>query len=506
MVDTPRITTKRLSTGLAFLSFLPPLQILKLISLRSEHFTLPKELADDIQQFGVADFAKRYFSTHKTGLIFRRRVPVEQMMSWQRAPLNSPLLVLNRSLHKDAVRIFKVIQRIMGDRDRDRPVGVRMQSEAPPMASNSNGNVSSINGTAVSVLEEERWLLVEGVMHGELRDEIYCQTIKQLSLNPNPYSVFRGWQLMCVLLVSFPPSKNLETYLDSFIRDRFTHTEGRVDVMAKYCVGRLANISKKGPRGKAPTCQEIETASDAAFNPSTFGEPLDSIFRLQQRTYADAKVPIILPFLTDGVLALGGTKAEGIFRVPGDGELVSDLRVRIDKGHYNLEGIDDCHVPASLLKLWLRELQDPLIPTEMYNDCVACAEDPEKVVEIVKKLPTINRRVLLFVISFLQTFLPESVQAVTKMTSANLALVMAPNLLRCDSDSVAVVFTNTKYEHIFVHNLLLHLKCNKVDPDFVPVHGLGASSSGRGSKPRYRVHRRDSSSASSVSDHRHDAN
>ena len=31
--------------------------------------------------------------------------------------------------------------------------------------------------------------------------------------------------------------------------------------MAKYCLRRLASISKKGPRGKSPSVAEIETAS-----------------------------------------------------------------------------------------------------------------------------------------------------------------------------------------------------------------------------------------------------
>lgn len=228
------------------------------------------------------------------------------------------------------------------------------------------------------------------------------------------------------------------------MRERSHQTEGRIDVMAKYCLAKLRVIAKKGPRGKAPSAQEIEIARDAAFNPSTFGESLGAVYALQQRTYPNEKIPIILPFLANGILALGGMKAEGIFRVPGESDVVADLRLRIDRGFYNLEGIDDPHVPAALFKLWLRELQDPLIPGELYNESISWAEDPQKVVEIVTRLPPINRRVVLFVISFLQNFLEERIMAVTKMTAANLALIFAPNLLRCDSDSMSVVFTNAR--------------------------------------------------------------
>ncbi|PVG01234.1 hypothetical protein CPB86DRAFT_773358 [Serendipita vermifera] len=449
--------TKRLSTG--------------------DHRTLPKSLAQEIQKFQVADFAKRYFTTHRTGLLFRRRIPVEQLMVWQKAPLTSPLLVLNRSLHKDAVKIFKIIQRIMGDRQSDRPSGsLRMHSDGGYTSGRESGRESEhshARSSGASILEEERWLLSEGLLHGELRDEIYCQLVKQLSGNPSAESIFRGWQLLCVLVVTFPPSKNFEDYLRSFMRERSNHTEGRIDVMSKYCLAKLRVIAKKGPRGKAPSLQEIEIAQDAAFNPSTFGESLSSVFQLQQRTYPGEKIPIILPFLADGILALGGMKAEGIFRVPGENDVVSDLRLRIDRGFYNLDNIDDPHVPASLLKLWLRELQDPLIPDELYNACISCSEDPDKVTEMATVLPTINRRVLLFVVSFLQMFLDERVMKVTKMTAVNLAVIFAPNILRCNSDSMTVVFTNARYEQAFVHNLLLHLNCSKSDPDFVPVHGLG---------------------------------
>lgn len=442
---------------------------------------IPEELASEIQQFTQTEFARQYFSTHKTGFIFKKKVPVEKMMSWQKNPLSSPLLTLNRNLHKEAVKTFKVIQRVMGDRERDRPV-VRSQTSDSHL-STATQSVTSLNGSQTSlpsmmsgILEEQRWLLTVGLMHGELRDEIYCQVVKQLSNNPGRESIFRGWQLLCVLVVTFPPSKNFEPTLRSFIQQNKGQTEGRVDIMAKYCYQRLSIIAKKGPRGKAPTVAEIETASDAAFNPSTFGESLDAILRLQERTYPHLQIPIILPFLADGILALGGTKSEGIFRIPGDGDSVSELKIKIERGYYNLEGIEDPHVPASLLKLWLRELLDPLVPNELYNDCVACAKDPDACVQMVSRLPTYNRRVVLFVISFLQLFLDERVQAATKMTSANLALVMAPNLLRCESESMTVVFTNAPYEQMFVHNLLLHLKCNKIDPGYVPKHGLGSAS------------------------------
>jgi hypothetical protein len=61
---------------------------------------------------------------------------------------------------------------------------------------------------------------------------------------------------------------------------------------------------------------------------------------LQERSYPELLVPVILPFLADGILALGGTHTEGIFRVPGDNEAVGELKSRMDRGHYQLV----CHV------------------------------------------------------------------------------------------------------------------------------------------------------------------
>lgn len=75
---------------------------------------------------------------------------------------------------------------------------------------------------------------------------------------------------------------------------------------------------------------------------------------------------------------------------------------------------------ASLFKLWLRELEEPLIPTALYNDALIASKDYRQVVEIVQKLPVYNRRVLVFVVSFVQIFIQEKVVEKTKMGPMNL--------------------------------------------------------------------------------------
>lgn len=53
-----------------------------------------------------------------------------------------------------------------------------------------------------------------------LRDEVYCQLIKQINANPNPDSANKAWQLMCLALETFPPPPEFENYLEMFIRSR----------------------------------------------------------------------------------------------------------------------------------------------------------------------------------------------------------------------------------------------------------------------------------------------
>ncbi len=114
------------------------------------------------------------------------------------------------------------------------------------------------------------------------------------------------------------------------------------------------------------------------------------------------------------------------------------------------DGIDDPHVAASLFKLWLRELEEPVVPSVLYNEALACSTSPGECIDFVTRLPTYNRRVLLFAISFFQQFMREEVVELTKMTPPNLGPLSLSYLIRrsgCPADA-GFDSINTRTEHL----------------------------------------------------------
>ncbi|XP_053832131.1 rho GTPase-activating protein 24 isoform X6 [Vidua macroura] len=96
----------------------------------------------------------------------------------------------------------------------------------------------------------------------------------------------------------------------------------------------------------------------------------------------------------------------------------------------------DVHTVASLLKLYLRELPEPVVPYAKYEDFLSCAKMLSKeeetglkeLVKQVKSLPAVNYNLLKYICRFLDEV--QSYSGVNKMSVQNLATVFGPNILR----------------------------------------------------------------------------
>ncbi|XP_072567344.1 rho GTPase-activating protein 39-like isoform X1 [Paramormyrops kingsleyae] len=387
----------------------------------------------------IENWASKHFNKHTQGL-FRRKVSIANMLAWSSEPIKKPMIVTSdRSVKKEAVEIFKLIQMYMGDR----------RTKLEPL----------------SVALE---IVVRGWSCQGLRDELYIQLCRQTTENFRYDSLERGWELMAICLAFFPPTPKFHSYLEGYIyrhMDPLNDTKGvAISSYAKYCHRKLQKAGLTGAKKglQKPSLEEIIYAHVAIFSPSMFGSTLAEVMALQRERYPDRQLPWVQTRLSEEVLVLNGDQTEGIFRVPGDIDEVNALKLQVDQWRVPT-GLEDPHVPASLLKLWYRELEEPLIPHEFYDECISNYDDAEAAVNLVLNLPHINKMVLCYLIRFLQVFAQPANVSITKMDISNLAMVMAPNCLRCQSDDPRVIFENTRKEMSFIRVLIQRLDTSFMD-------------------------------------------
>ncbi|XP_039407237.1 rho GTPase-activating protein 24 isoform X1 [Corvus cornix cornix] len=173
----------------------------------------------------------------------------------------------------------------------------------------------------------------------------------------------------------------------------------------------------------------------APFGGGIFGQKLEDTVRYEKR-YGNRLAPMLVEQCVD-FIRQRGLKEEGLFRLPGQANLVKELQDAFDCGEKpSFDSNTDVHTVASLLKLYLRELPEPVIPYAKYEDFLSCAKMLSKeeetglkeLVKQVKSLPAVNYNLLKYICRFLDEV--QSYSGVNKMSVQNLATVFGPNILR----------------------------------------------------------------------------
>jgi hypothetical protein len=165
-----------------------------------------------------------------------------------------------------------------------------------------------------------------------------------------------------------------------------------------------------------------------------------------QNTAPGLDVPRVLPALIGAVKELKGVTTEGIFRISPTKPELEALHKQFEDAHASFELTAaqkqslTAHVPAALLKQWLRSLSEPLIPELQYGACLALAKDAQPpinsaankqaVAKLMDGLPQVNRRVVELIAALVKELCVPANAKRNRMGVEALAIVFAPSFLR----------------------------------------------------------------------------
>lgn len=144
---------------------------------------------------------------------------------------------------------------------------------------------------------------------------------------------------------------------------------------------------------------------------------------------------IIPPVMTQTVTYIKekGLRTEGIFRRSARVQLIKDIQKLYNLGKpVNFEQYSDVHVPAVILKTFLRELPEPLLTFRVYSQVqdIMKVESSLRVTrckQIIESLPEYDFIVAKYLLCFLHMVSQESIS--NKMSASNLACVFGVNLV-----------------------------------------------------------------------------
>ncbi|XP_062931988.1 SH3 domain-binding protein 1 isoform X1 [Cynocephalus volans] len=233
--------------------------------------------------------------------------------------------------------------------------------------------------------------------------------------------------------------RRVEQCKDEYLADLY-HFATKEDSYANYFIHLLeiqADYHRRSLSSLDTALTELrENHSQADPSPSMLATPFSRVYGVSLGTHLqELGRDIALPIEACVMMLLSeGMKEEGLFRLAAGASVLKRLKQTMASDPHSLEEFcSDPHAVAGALKSYLRELPEPLMTFDLYDDWMRAAslKEPgarlEALREVCSRLPRENLSNLRYLMKFLARLAEE--QEVNKMTPSNIAIVLGPNLL-----------------------------------------------------------------------------
>ncbi|KAF1539867.1 Rho GTPase-activating protein 25, partial [Eudyptes chrysocome] len=200
--------------------------------------------------------------------------------------------------------------------------------------------------------------------------------------------------------------------------------------------------------GNVPLAKLLGSSNLSVLSLAVFGQRLAETMAYEQK-FGQHQVPILVQKCAEFIREHGMSE-EGIFRLPGQDNLVKQLRDAFDAGERpSFDRDTDVHTVASLFKLYLRELPEPVVPWMQYEDFLLCGQaldtderkGHQELLKQLSFLPRDNYNLLSYICRFLHEIQLNS--SINKMSVDNLATVIGVNLIRPKIEDPAIIMRGT---------------------------------------------------------------
>ncbi|XP_047233085.1 rho GTPase-activating protein 44-like isoform X2 [Girardinichthys multiradiatus] len=225
-------------------------------------------------------------------------------------------------------------------------------------------------------------------------------------------------------------ANRMEICRDQLSADMYSFVAKEIDYASYFqtLIEVQAEYHKKSLELLQSVLPQIKAHQETWVEKPCYGKPLEEHLALSGRNIAfpiEACVTMLLEC---------GMQEEGLFRIAPSASKLKKLKASLDCGVLDVQEFStDPHAIAGALKSYLRELPEPLMTFELYNEWIQASniQDQEKrqqaLLGACEKMPSANNNNFKYLIKFLSQL--TEYQDVNKMTPGNIAIVLGPNLL-----------------------------------------------------------------------------